>query len=103
MHMLKTKERIITIADLGRDPDQALQNAQRAPIVVTADGKPAAYLVGTDTFDALIERLIELEREELSVNVQRGEQDFVKGNFSTLQEVIARAEARWQDQDQTQP
>jgi prevent-host-death family protein len=101
--MLKTKERIITTADLGRDPAQALQNAQRAPIVVTAEGKPAAYLVGTDTFDALIERLIELEREELSVNVQRGEQDFVKGNFSTLQEVIARAEARWQDQDQTQP
>jgi prevent-host-death family protein len=98
--MLKTKERIITTAELGRDPDQALQNAQRAPIVVTSEGKPTAYIVGAETFDALIERLAELEREELVIGVKKGEQDFAEGNFAPLDKAIARAEAQWQSQTQ---
>jgi prevent-host-death family protein len=94
--MLKTKERIITAQDLAEATAQALANAQQEPLVVTENGRPAAYLISIDMFDALLARLETVEQSELLAGIAQGEEQFKKGAFKTLDEARAIAEAAWQ-------
>jgi prevent-host-death family protein len=97
--MLKTTERIITITDLQHDPDTVVRNAQKRPLVITAEGRPAAYVLGVEMFDALMEQLLELEREELIANIGEGKKQFDSGDYLTLKEAVAAAETVWQAQE----
>ena len=94
--MLKTKERIITVQDLAKATTQAIANAQQEPLVVTENGRPAAYLISVDMFDALLDHLEIIEKSELLAGIAQGEEQFKKGAFKTLEEARAIAEAAWQ-------
>ena len=94
--MLTTKERIITAEDLSDSTTQAIANAQREPLIVTENGRPAAYIISVDMFDALIAHLDTLEKSELLAGIARGESQFEQGAFKTLDEARAIAEAAWQ-------
>ena len=97
--MLKTKERIITSQDLAGATRQAIANAQQEPLVVTENGRPAAYLISVDMFDALLSHLETLETSELLEGIDRGERQFRQGQFKTLDEAVAIAEAAWQSEE----
>ena len=94
--MLKTKERIITAQDLADGATQAIANAQQEPLVVTENGRPAAYLISVDMFDALLSHLETIEQSELLAGIAQGEKQFQQGAFKTLDEARAIAEAAWQ-------
>lgn len=94
--MLKTKERVITINDLQQDTEAVLRNAQLEPLLVTAEGRPSLYVFSVEMFDALIERLQQLEHNEFVANITEGENQFERGQFRTLQEAAERAEKKWQ-------
>ena len=67
------------IADLESDPD---------PVLITQHGKPAAYLMAVDAFDALNHRLGILE------GIARGEKAVEDGRVVTHAEARRRM-ARW--------
>jgi prevent-host-death family protein len=94
--MLKTKEHIITAQDLAEATPQAIANAQQEPLVVTENGRPAAYLISVDMFDALLAHVETLEKSELLEGIAQGEAQFTQGAFKTLDEARAIAEAAWQ-------
>ena len=97
--MLKTTERIISTEDLAQQADQAIANAQQEPLVVTAEGRPAAYLISVEMYDALREHLHQLEQSELLAGIKTGQEQFVKGQFKTLDDAAALAESIWSQQD----
>ena len=98
--MLRTAERIVSVFDLQQNPDSVIQNARRQPIVVMAEGRPAVYIVSVEAFDELLERTLELERQELIANVATAERQFSTGDYLTLKETVQAAESRWQAQEQ---
>jgi PHD/YefM family antitoxin component YafN of YafNO toxin-antitoxin module len=51
--MLSAHERIIAAQDRAEEVHTALKNAQQEPLVVTEDGRPAAYLISVELFDHL--------------------------------------------------
>lgn len=61
---------------------------EREPVLITQDGRPAAYLVDIDTFEALHERLDLLE------GIARGEQAIEQGRVVSHEEAKQRL-ARW--------
>ncbi|MEW5987060.1 MAG: type II toxin-antitoxin system prevent-host-death family antitoxin [Chloroflexota bacterium] len=97
--MLKTTERIITLADLQQDTDAALRNAQKQPLIITAGGRPAAYLLSVEMFDVLVEYLLETNQQDLARNVAEAEKQFDRGDYVNLADAIAIAEAAWQTQE----
>lgn len=97
--MLKTTERIITTQDLAQDVDSAISNAQREPLVVTEAGRPAAYLISIELFDALVAQLEALEEAELVTSIAAGEQQFTQGAYKTVTEARIIAETAWQQQE----
>ena len=52
--MPKITERIISEADLQKEITTALRNAQNEPLIITQDGRPTAYVISVDLFDALL-------------------------------------------------
>jgi len=60
----------------------------RDPVLITQRGKPAAYLVDVETFDALNQKLAILE------GIGRGERAIEEGNTFTHREAKARL-AKW--------
>lgn len=97
--MLKTRERIITVQDLGAEAATALANAQKEPLVVTENGRPAAYLISVDLFDALVTQLEAIEQAELKAAIAVADEQFDQGAYKTLEEAMALAEAAWKDQE----
>ena len=97
--MLKTRERIITVQDLVQDVDSAISNAQREPLVVTESGRPTAYLISVELFDALVAQLEALEEAELVTSIAVGEEQFARGAYKTAAEARAITEAAWPDQE----
>ena len=93
--MLKTKERIMTSQDLVEATAQAIVNAQPEPLVVTKDGRPAAYLISVDMFDALLAHLDTIEKSKLLAGIAQGKEQFNKGAFKTLDEARATVGAVW--------
>lgn len=98
---MKTTEWIIPATDLQADPIAVLQKAQQRPLIVTDEGRPKVYVLGVDAFDALIERLTQLEEAELATNIAAGEQHFAHGEFISLKEATALIEAKWQEESAT--
>jgi len=98
--MLRTAERIVSVSDLQQNLASVIQNARQQPIVVTAEGRPAVYIVSVETFDGLLERTLELERQEFIANVAVAEKQFSTGDYLTLKEAVQAAETRWQAQEQ---
>ena len=94
--MPKITERIISEADLQKEITTALRNAQNEPLIITQDGRPTAYLVSVDLFDALLERLAQLDDMELRGAVGQAEAEFGSGVFKTLEEAQQIVEALWQ-------
>ena len=94
--MPKITERIISEADLQKEITTALRNAQNEPLIITQDGRPTAYLVSVDLFDALLERLAQLDDMELRGAVGQAEAEFESGAFKTLEEAQQIVEALWQ-------
>ena len=84
--MLKTRERIIPFTDLATQGREILDNAQKTPVVVTDEGRPAAYLVNVELFDELVERLAVLEKAELAANIAIAEKQFENGQHYSLAE-----------------
>jgi len=97
--MLKTHERIITAQDLAEGTPKALANAQKEPLVVTENGRPAVYMISVDLFDALVGQLEAIENAELKAALVAAEEQFANGAFKTLEEATALAEAAWQQQE----
>lgn len=93
--MLKTNERIISTEDLAQQAATAVANAQQEPLIVTSEGRPAAYLISVELYDALREHLHELEQSELLAGIKMGEAQFGRGQFKTLDEAAALAESIW--------
>ena len=94
--MPKITERIISEADLQKEITTALRNAQNEPLIITQDGRPTAYLVSVDLFDALLERLAQLDDMELRGAVGQAEAEFESVAFNTLEEAQQIVEALWQ-------
>jgi prevent-host-death family protein len=99
MTMLKTTDWIIPTTELQSNLTTVLENAQQRPLVVTNEGKPAAYVVSVEFFDRLVARLLEYEQAALQSNIATGEEHFATGNFLTLTEALRLAEDRWQAQE----
>lgn len=85
-HMLKTRERIIPFSDLSKQGRKILDNAQKTPVIVTDDGRPAVYLVNVELFDEIVERLALLEKAQLAVFIATAEKQFENGNHYSLNE-----------------
>jgi prevent-host-death family protein len=96
--MLRTHERIITTQELAKQVQKAMANAKREPLVVTEEGRPAAYLISVELFDSLIAHLEALEEAELVTNIAIGERQFARGAYKTLEDARAIAESTWQEQ-----
>jgi len=84
--MLKTNRHIITLQDLADVTAQIIANARQEPLIFTENGRPAAYLISVDMFDALLAHLETLEKSELLEG---------SGAFKTLDEARAIVEAAW--------
>lgn len=93
---MKTTEWIIPTTDLQTDLVAVVQKAQQRPLIITDEGRPKLCLLSVDAFDALIERLAELEEAELATNIAMGEQQFERGEFVPLKDAIAQLETLWQ-------
>lgn len=98
---MKTTDWIVTAADLQADPTVILKHAQQQPLIVTEAGRPSAYVLSVELFDAMVERLTELEAYELASNVAQAEEQFASGQFVSLQEAVAILEANWQADEAT--
>ncbi len=96
---MKTTDWIVTASDLQADPSVMLENAKQRPLIVTDAGRPSAYMLSVEMFDALVDRLLELEQLELVTNITEGEQQFDAGQYVTLQAALETAEAKWQAQE----
>ena len=58
------------------------------PVMITQHGKPAAYLLDTETFESMVERI------ELLEGIARGEQAIEQGRVVSHQEAKKRMK-RW--------
>jgi prevent-host-death family protein len=93
--MLKTRERIITAQELAEGTQKAISNAQSEPLVVTENGRPAAYLISVDLFDSIMAQLASLDDAELRSHIETGEYQFAQGAYKTLAEAADLAEQAW--------
>lgn len=97
--MLTTHERIITVEELAARAKKAVDNAQQEPLVVTADGRPSAYLISVELFDRLVAQLEMIEDAEVKAYLSRGEQQFAQGAYKTLAQAAELDELAWQAQE----
>jgi len=93
---MKTTEWIITAADLQADPTVVLRHAKERPLIVTEAGRPSVYVLSVEIFDAMLERLTELENQELTTNITQAEAQFAAEQFVPLQEAVSVLEEKWQ-------
>jgi prevent-host-death family protein len=97
--MLKTRERIITAQELAESTQKAISNAQSEPLVVTENGRPAAYLISVDLFDTIMSQLSSMDDAELRANIETSEYQFAQGAYKTLAEATDLAEQTWKIQE----
>lgn len=78
------------VTTLKRKATEIIANLEsdKAPVLITQHGKPAAYLLAVDTFDALHRRLGILE------GIARGERAVEEGRVVTHAQAKKRM-ARW--------
>ena len=97
--MLKTRERIITAQELAESTQKAISNAQSEPLVVTENGRPAAYLISVDLFDTIMSQLSSMDDAELRADIETSEYQFAQGAYKTLAEAADLAEQTWKTQE----
>ncbi len=64
----------ISISDLKKNPSAAIAAAEGAPIAVLNRNKPAAYLVPADAWEAIMDRLEDIELAEI-VRARAGQEE----------------------------
>jgi antitoxin StbD len=62
----------ISIADLKKNPSAVIKEAEKGPIAILYHNRPSAYLVSADAFEAMREKLDDLEIKE-TIRKRRGE------------------------------
>ena len=51
----------VSITDLKKNPSSVIKEAEGAPVVILNHNRPSAYIVPADAFEAMLERLDDLE------------------------------------------
>ena len=51
----------VSITDLKKNPSAVIKEAEGAPVVIPNHNRPSAYIVPADAFEAMLERLDDLE------------------------------------------
>jgi antitoxin StbD len=51
----------VSITDLKKNPSAIIAEAEGAPVAVLNHNRPSAYLVPADTFEAMLEKIDDLE------------------------------------------
>ncbi len=51
----------VSITDLKKNPSAVIKEAEGAPVVILNHNRPSAYLVPADAFEAMLEKLDDLE------------------------------------------
>ena len=57
--------RIVSVSDLKKNPGALLRDAQEEPIAVLNNNRIMGYLISADVFEAMIERLDDMDLAEL--------------------------------------
>lgn len=51
----------VSITDLKKNPSAIIKEAEGAPVAILNHNRPSAYIVPADTFEAMLEKLDDLE------------------------------------------
>jgi antitoxin StbD len=51
----------VSITDLKKNPSAVIKEAEGAPVVILNHNRPSAYIVPADAFEAMLEKLDDLE------------------------------------------
>jgi len=51
----------VSITDLKKNPSAIIKEAEGAPVAILKNNRPSAYIVPADTFEAMLEKLDDLE------------------------------------------
>ena len=62
----------VSITDLKKNPSAVIKEAAGAPVVILNHNRPSAYIVPADAFEAMLEKLDDLEIKKI-VRKRRGE------------------------------
>jgi antitoxin StbD len=62
----------VSITDLKKNPSAVIREAEGSPVVILNHNRPSAYIVPADTFEAMLEKLDDLEIKN-TVRKRRGE------------------------------
>jgi antitoxin StbD len=62
----------VSITDLKKNPSSVIKQADGSPVVILNHNRPSAYIVPADAFEAMLEKLDDLEIKN-TVRKQRGE------------------------------
>lgn len=71
MDYLLTKSSV-SITDLKKNPSAIIKEAEGAPVAILNHNRPFAYIVPADTFEAMLEKLDDMEIKK-TVEKRRGE------------------------------
>ena len=71
MDYLLTKSSV-SITDLKKNPSAIIKAAEGAPVAILNHNRPSAYIVPADAFEAMLEKLDDLEIKK-TVEKRRGE------------------------------
>jgi len=71
MDYLLTKSSV-SITDLKKNPSAIIKGAEGAPVAILNHNRPSAYIVPADAFEAMLEKLDDLEIKK-TVKKRRGE------------------------------
>ena len=62
----------VSITDLKKNPSAVIKEAEGSPVVILNHNRPSAYIVPADAFEAMLEKLDDLEIKK-TVRKRRGE------------------------------
>jgi antitoxin StbD len=51
----------VSITDLKKNPSAIIKEAEGAPVAILNHNRPSAYIVPADTFEAMLEKLDDME------------------------------------------
>lgn len=62
----------VSITDLKKNPSAVIKEAEGSPVLILNHNRPSAYIVPADAFEAMLEKLDDLEIKD-TVRKRRGE------------------------------
>jgi len=62
----------VSITDLKKNPSAVIKEAEGSPVVILNHNRPSAYIVPADAFEAMLEKLDDLEIKK-TLEKRRGE------------------------------